>query len=403
MKRSHLFIALVVALSLVLGIFLRLRPTSASGFDENVYQIYLEHLQQAGGIAHYGEIVRYYEVGQEQTHDAIVHPLRMVYLVVSYGWMRLFHVQPLAALHAVSALAGVLHLLVAGVFAWRLGGRRFLAGVLMLTAFAPLQICLAQRALVDGIYAMEALLCLWLLWENLQSTNDWRWLAAYGVSLFLLVMTKEYAAFAVLAFFCILVINRWARFGKATPALFAVTVAGPALAVVVLAAYAGGPAAFIHLYTELIQKSRTLDYAIYLQDGPWCRYLLDFMLVTPVVMLLAIGRTFQISGRNKGDLFCLLFIVFTYLPMANVSRGMSLRFAGFWDVPLCWLAFSQLAVMARQAPHRWKVTTLVATTVLVCGVEFWQFERIFTDVVQPPVYDPITLHLLRAVKIVSFK
>src|SRR5205085_5920382 len=138
---------------------------------------------------------------------------------------------PLAALHAVAAIASVLHLLVAGIFAWRAGGRAALPGVLALMACAPLQICLAQRALVDGVYAFWAVVCFWLLWENLRAPGNWKWLAAYTLSLFVFVMTKEYSAFVVFAFCGIFVTNRWLGFGTVTPQLLAATVLGPALAV----------------------------------------------------------------------------------------------------------------------------------------------------------------------------
>ena len=354
------------------------------------------------GIGNYREIVQAYESNQMETPEAIVHPLRMTYIVVSYGWMQIFRCRPLAALHAIASIAAILHLLVAGIFAWRLGGKIALLGVLALMAFAPLQLCLAQRALVDGVYAFGAALCFWLLWENLRAPNRWGWLAAYAISLLLLVMTKEYSAFVVFAFCCLMIVNRWLDFGTVTPKLLAATVIGPALAVLVLMYFAGGAGAFFHFYISFVQKSRVLEYAIKTQDGPWSRYLLDFLIVSPAVLLLAIGRIFQLDAKNRPDLYCALFLLFSYVPMACVSYGMSLRFAAFWDLPMCWLAFSLLRTLAERFFIRRSAAALAVATVLVCGIELREYSRIFVEAVTPrPIYDPITRNLLEAGKIIK--
>ena len=343
-------IAYIACISLILaaGIFLRVHPTAAFhsiGSDEGTYARYLGALNMAG-IGNYKAVVKAYEDYQAELTYAIVHPLRMSYLLLSYGWMQLFHTNPFAALHAVAAAAAVLHLLLAGVVAWRFGGRALCPAVVALMAFAPLEVCLAQRALVDGFYSFFAMLSFWLLWENLRAPNRWGWLIAYTASLSVLVLTKEYSAFVVFAFCIIMALNRWLDIGSVTPKLLAGTVLGPALAVLVLMYFAGGAGAFFHFYLEFVQKSRTLDYAIKAQDGPWSRYLLDFLIVSPVVLLLAVGRIFQLERKNRADVYCTVFLLASYLPMACVTYGMSLRFAAFWDLPMCWLAYSQLSALA---------------------------------------------------------
>jgi hypothetical protein len=409
MTSKNLLFAATLAIILCAGIFLRVHRTSAFdttvprvvGYDEGVYTAYIGLLSRAGGIAHYKTVVSVYESEQEERPDAIVHPLRMTFIVASYFWMKVAGCTALTALHAVASLAGVLHLLVAGVFAWRLGGRRALLGVGALMAFAPLQLCLSQRALVDGVYAFGATLCFWLLWENLRAPGNWKWLAAYTISLCALVLTKEYSAFVVFAFGGVMLLNRWLRFGTVTPQLLVATVIGPAVAVLILVYYAGGIGAFIHFYLTFVEKSRTLDYAMKTQDGPWSRYLLDFLIVSPAVLLLAVGRVFQLKKENRPDLYCAVFLLFSYVPMASVTYGMSLRFAAFWDLPMCWLAFSQLEVIAGKISIRRQALALVIATALVCGIELREYNRIFQAVTPHPIYDPITRNLLEDARILK--
>lgn len=422
MSRNNLFMAIAAALLLAAGIFLRVHHTSAfdrwvaekrefapgqpltAGYDEAIYTAYVEQAVKTGLANYRDEVVKRYEVKQEAMHDAIVHPMRMTYILASCLWMEIFHSPALDSLHAVSSAAAILHLLLAGVFAWRLGGKTAALGVTALMAFAPLQVCLAQRALVDGVYAFFTTLSFWLFWENLRAPNRRGWLAGYLVSLVVLVLTKEYSAIVVFSFCMIMVFNRWLQLGTVTPKLFAATVIGPAVAVMILVYYAGGVGAFIHYYVIFVQKSRGLAYAYKTQDGPWSRYLLDFLIVTPAVLLLAVGRVFQLDTKNRPDLYCAVFLLFSYIPMACITYGMSLRFAAFWDLPMCWLAFSLLRTLAERLFANRRAVALVAATVLVCGIELREYSRIFVEADTPhPVYDPITRNLLEADKILKWQ
>jgi hypothetical protein len=78
-------------------------------------------------------------------------------------------------------------------FAGRLGGWRIGLCVMALMVCAPTQIHMAQHALIDGFFAFWATASLWLLWENLRRPNYAPLLALYGLSLTLLVLTKENA------------------------------------------------------------------------------------------------------------------------------------------------------------------------------------------------------------------
>ncbi|HWB58670.1 MAG TPA: hypothetical protein VG733_04225 [Chthoniobacteraceae bacterium] len=425
MNAKNITYALAAALVLAAGIFLRVCSTSAfdrlpvekgklvpalsfrMGKDETIYANYLGALHLFG-VRYYGPLVRAYKSNQEEdpsgkTVEVTVHPLRMTYLLLSLAWLETFHSGTLTALHAISSIAAVLHLLVAGIFAWRLGGKYASLGVLALMAFAPLQICLAQRALVDGFYGFEATLCFWLLWENLRAPNNWWWLAAYAASLVALVMTKEYSAFVVLAFCILMAANHWLKFGAVTLKLLVATVIGPALGVLVLMYFAGGFTGFFDFYILFLKKSHGLDYAIKMQDGPWTRYLLDFLIVSPAILLLAVGRIFQLERDNRPDLFCALFLIASYVPMACVTYGMSLRFAAYWDFPLCWLAWSLLRALSERLFTNRKTVALAVAVVLVCGIEMRDYRRIFVefDDGKHQIYDPVTENLLQADKILK--
>ena len=98
----------------------------------------------------------------------------------------------------------------------------------------------------------------------------------------------------------------------------------------------------MEIYRLLVIKAQTLTYAIKTGDGPWHRYLIDMLIVSPLVLLLAIGGVFTQLKKDRAYLYLALFVAFTYAFMCNVRYAMNLRYATIWDLPLCALALGQL-------------------------------------------------------------
>ena len=194
----------------------------------------------------------------------------------------------------VSSLFSILFLVLTAGFAGRLGGWRIGLCVMALMVCAPTQIHMGQHALIDGFFAFWATASLWLLWENLRRPNYGPWLALYGLSLTLLVLTKENAMFVYLGLLAALAANRWLQFGTITPSLLGISIIGPLAGVVILVFLCGGVVTFFDTYRLLVSKASVLPYAIATGDGPWYRYLVDLLLISPLVFLLAWGAVFKL-------------------------------------------------------------------------------------------------------------
>jgi 4-amino-4-deoxy-L-arabinose transferase-like glycosyltransferase len=270
-------------------------------------------------------------------------------------------------------------------------------GVTSLVAFAPTQIHMSQHAMIDGFFTFWALLCLWLLWENLRIPGNWRWLVAYAVALALLVLTKENSFFVWCALVAVIVANRWLQFGTVKRELLLATIGGPLLGVVTLVFLAGGFDVLIGTYQLLVNKASRMPYAILTGDGPWYRYLIDLMLVSPVIILLALGSVFRLDRTKKPELYLSIFIAASYLIMCNVKYGMNLRYANMWDMPLRFLAFSSLVILVTPL-QRWRNILLGVAVALICVVEMRQYIIFF---VQFPLYELVSEGLLRALHILK--
>jgi 4-amino-4-deoxy-L-arabinose transferase-like glycosyltransferase len=366
------------------------------GVDEGLYIGYVTDLSNHG-LSAYPAIVAHYIELQEKRIGSFLPPTRFLYIFTSYLWHRLFGGDVLTALHAVASCFSILTLCLSGVLAWRMGGRAAGLAVLALMAFAPMQLHMSQHVLVDGFFTFWALLCLWLLWENLRAPRDWRWLASYILALALLVLTKENSFFVWVGLVAIIVSHRWLRFGTVTREVVLATVIGPLLGVVVLVFLAGGLDTLIYVYRLSVTKNYQVTYAILTGDGPWYRYLVDLLLVSPLVLILALGRLFALNRTKTPELFLAIFVAASYLVMCNVKYGMNLRYANMWDMPLRYLAFSQLSLLTVSA-KRYQVFLAGALVGVIALLDLRQYIIL---AVNYPLYELVTHELLRALSILK--
>jgi hypothetical protein len=420
LARSRIEIACGV-LVLAVGIFVRLPPSAFSGdhaplraleflhpapkwtalgmlgSDEDLYRRNLIYLSTYG-LTSYPAIVEHYIERQTKETDALLPPARFLYIFSAYLWHQVFGTDALTSLNHVASFFSILTLLLSGFFAWRLGGRVVGLCVFALMACAPTQIHMSQHALIDGFFAFLALLCLWTLWENLRAPRDWRWTVAYIIALALLVVTKENSFFVWVALVAIIVSNRWLQFGTVTRELVIATIVGPLLGVVILILLAGGVENLFTSYRLLIAKASSYYYSAMTGDGPWYRYLIDLLLVSPLVTLLALASVVQMKRTMKPELFLFVFIAASYLVMCNVRYGMNLRYANMWDMPLRFLAISQIGALAQHARRH----ALLFTSTAVAIIAALELRQYYILAVNYPLYELVTYHLLRALQILKF-
>jgi hypothetical protein len=400
LSRRKILVVMTLSALLGLGAFLRIYPSSGYeriGFDEHGYAVFVKEIQVVG-FWNYDAVVKVYLERQRSRAEAIVPATRIGFLAPATLAANVFHLDPLRALKVTSCLASLLLLAATAVIGFRYGGATRMLLMTALMATAPLQVAFAQRAMIDGYFAFWAVLTAWFFWECLQAPQRRGWLAAYALSLFVLILTKESAAFVFTALMATATVilfrhRRW----PAAPLLW-ISVATPLLAVLFLASQVGGIGEWISFYRMFIAKSAALHYAIQWQDGAWYRYLIDFVLLSPCIVALAFGRIFQIDRTARVDVFWALLLGFSFVFMSSVPYGMSLRFAAYWDEPLRWLAASQLIpLMHRLFPRRaW--LGLALAVILVMAVDLSQYSRFF---VRGRIYDPISVHLLRASDLVK--
>lgn len=391
-------LGVIIATGILLRLFLPAGFTGV-GFDENLYRTYIGMLDKVG-LQNYPVLVEEFVNHQiDPGHHAILPPTRLVYIGGAYAWHHVSGVTPLAALHAVSCLFSILTLLISVLFCWRLTGRRaFTAAVAALMACAPTQIHLGQHALIDGVFGFWALLVIWLLWENLRTPRHTRWQIGYGVALALMVMTKENATFVFAAILGIFAANYWLRFGQVTRSLVLTTFGGVLAGLIVVVVAAGGVEQFTLIFALLKQKVPLLAYTMRTGGGPWHRYLVDLILVSPVVIMLAVTSLLQARRTTMtGHGYLATFVCLTYGVLTLFPDGMNLRYIVMLDMPLRFLAAGQLFTLTRRW-SRHQAVLLTCAVVALCAYDLRQHHVLFA---KGSLYELVTEGLIRAQNIVK--
>src|SRR5438874_1496704 len=203
-------------------------------------------------------------------------------------------------------------------------------------------------------------------------------LMSHGSAILLLIAT------AILAY----------RFGGVCQMLLVTFIAG-ALAVIILASLLGGLGEWI-TFCRMYAKGFAGRYAVQFQGGAWYRYLVDFTLLSPCIVALMFGRIFNIDKESRFDFFWALLLGFSFLAMSTPSYGMSLRYAAYWDLPLRWLAASQLLQLPGKFPRIKPLFALAGLVLILAAVDLFQYWRYF---VHAGIYDPVTFKLIYASKL----
>jgi hypothetical protein len=383
------------------------------GFDEALYRDYILMIDKVG-LIEYPAICEYYAEDQKKPDTmAKLPPTRFLYIFsgwvakrVCFGDARPVDLTKpggtdndpaLVSLHRVSLVFSILTVGLCGLAAWRMVGPAIGLAVLALVAASPLSIHMGKHALVDGFFAFWAMLCVWLLWENLQRPNNSRWLIAFGGALALMVMAKENSFFVYVALCGIVAMNRWTKFGVVTRPLVLVGILGPLFGVVLLVMLAGGFGIFIEIYQLLVTKAQNLDYAIATGDGPWFRYLIELVVIDPIVVVLALTGLFTLPRKSAAYGYLLAFLIISYAIMCNVRYAMNVRYATIWALPLAVFASAQIIHVAGFARRYSKTVAFL----VIAGISLFNLRQYKVFFVDHSIYEPVPTATLRAIKIIK--
>lgn len=375
------------------------------GADEGVYYRQGKALLELGARDGFAQLARDYlrDASQQIWPD----PLRVGTIAASA--LALAADDSYRSLSWVSLLAFVGFLAAAWGFLRTRFARDQALITLVLLAVSPLALALARRALMDSLAFTTSMLAVFAFFRLLENRGRYAWLV-FAAASWLAILVKE-TALLLLPFFAVVLLHAKLRrgLGEGWVKLLLALALPPLCALVV---YVGvyGVEATLGLFAA-VRKLPTLalEYHLGYMQGPWYRYLIDFLTLSPWTLLLGIAGLGYVAA-TRGDRRLLLlgalaaYLLWVYAPMTKTVRYMlpldvAIRcFAAAAIVALPRLAASPASATDTEprnaAVLRWIPWGLLA---LLCWGDVAAFGRFFST---GNVYDPVTYNLLRVERIV---
>ncbi len=391
--RSGVLLLLVVAVAVVFRL-LTFGPPELNGFDESVYTHYGEVLGR-GGIAGVRAVSERWALDETLRLGPL--PFRVAFIGTGALVCRLLGDYTPFGFALVSCLGGL-----ALILASLLLARRWLAhptAVIvagLLCTVSPLATGLSRRALQDSGFAALVILAFWSLDRFIERRQRLDALVL-GIVLFLGFLTKE----SMLFVYPLLLVLFLAREGhhrrEGLGVLLAALAVAPLAALGVMITMAGSFKVLYATYSTYSELQHTIPYAVAYQRGPWFRYVVDFLLISPAVVLLVgvsgMARDiFVKQGRVVlGAVLIAGLVVFACLPLMN------LRIVLFLDTPLRILAAGGIVALGCKLGKTPRQGMLISAglAAIVMLLDLVQFHTFF---IRAGVYDPVTVNLVKALE-----
>ncbi len=389
--RDSVWLLVVVAAVVVFRV-LTFGPPTLNGFDESVYTHYSEVLGEQG-VAGLRSVVA--DWACDETLRVGPLPFRVAFIGAGAACCRVLGEYSPFGLALVSFAGGIVLMLAGILLAQRwMSGRVDVVIAGLLCGVSPLACGMSRRALQDSGFAALVVLTFWSLDRFLERRRVGDVLLL-GVTIFLGFLTKESMLFVYPLLLAVFLMRGGYRERRRLGALAAAVVLAPAAALGVMIAVAGSLWLLLSTYFTYSELQRSIPYAQMWQSGPWFRYIVDFMLISPVVMLLAVvGATstgvFERRSRSLITAVLVLGIaMFSCLPLLN------LRIVLFLDTPLRLLAAGGIMAVGQKLGGTQRKGVWIAAGIagIVVLLDLVQFHTFF---IKAGIYDPVSFSLMQA-------
>ena len=330
-------------------------------------------------------------------HQLFPSPVRVGFISIAAGWCRLFGPSFLA-LSWLSLCAHLCLVVTTFVFARRHFDALWAFLLAALCGFSPILLALSRRALSDSMATLTMALAIWLFLDILVRNSRWLGKVAFAAAFGLAVLVKESSCLLVVPFIVSWLIARNARRSllsvRNVIVLFSASLAG-CLLIVMLAA--GGVSPLVQLVTIILSSPATNNYVTAFCSGPLYRYILDFVTMSPWVMISAIVFVGVLVTRWRGGQLPLVHIyflvMFAALLLCFAPFPRNFRYLAVLEIPVRLFALAMLFELGSWVTAQ-RTTILVGLTVaIICWMDYCTFERLF---VVEGIYDPVSFKLLCA-------
>ncbi|PIP19885.1 MAG: hypothetical protein COT38_05600 [Candidatus Omnitrophica bacterium CG08_land_8_20_14_0_20_41_16] len=365
--------------------------------DEGLYLKYATMVSE-NGIKGFRDLFKDYFA--DKSHRITQNPLRVGFVLIASLWLKLlgYSIYNLALL---SLCSYCIFLFLVFYFARKYLGSTLVLPFIILVAFSPINMAMARRALIEStinLFLFFSILLFFLLLKKKNWINILSFILVYSYA----ILIKEGSAILSLFFLVYLLLTRkknkeyFSFRGFLIIAIIPFSIAG-----IIYTYLAGGFTQFYRAMISVVTAPEVNAYAVFFCAGPWFRYLLDFMLLSPWILILGIGFIFfYLTKYKKRDelnyllIFSICMLSFYSLFIKNI------RYLMILDLPLRLFAFLMLYELVSLLFKEKVIFWLTLTVFILSVFDYLNFYYYF---VRYGIYDPVSFCFLQASHIIPYK
>ena len=395
-KRNITNYEIIIILLLLASVFMIIFPTIryvefADRADEGYYFRYAYTIANKGLVEFRNLFTGYI---QNKENWVYPNPLRVGSIFITSLWFRLFG-SSFLALAYLSFLSYLLFVIINYIFCSRVFDRETARNLSFLIIFSPLNMAMSRRALSDSLTTLFLGLSIWLFLEMIYKDKGILkrilFLAAFTSS----ILIKETCALLAIPFSLFLIIYKTRFKAKVKWSNLLYLLVYPAI--IILPVYllsSGSMLKIIEVARVVSSAVESNRYAVFYGAGPWFRYLIDFMLLSPWILVLAIGYVFYLAAKlekieiREGYFLTILLVTFFLFNFLTKN----IRYIMFLDLPLRLFAVLMLKKITERISPRVSSILTFGLVALISLSDYINFSNLFLE---NGIYDPITFWLLK--------
>lgn len=389
---THVVIILVLLILVSALIFPSLRYMKFADQADEGYYLRYANAVSAKGLGEFRNL--FTEYIENEKNWLFPNPLRISFIVISSIFCKIFG-NSFLALAYLSFLSYLVFIIINFYFCRKIfdGQKAILLSFLL--AFSPLNMALSRRALSDSMATFFLGLSIWLFLDILikdkRLSKKIFFLLAFSAS----VLTKETCIFLMVPFFIFIIIYKTMFKGKFQRSDFLYIFIYPIFLLLATYYFASGSLSKIIEVARLVSTAvKGNQYAVLFGSGPWHRYLIDYMLLSPWVVILSVGFIFYYFTSKEFDarivyflvLLIALFWVFNFFTK-------NIRYVMVLDMPIRLLSVLMLNKITEKIFPRHTFIIVISLVILISIYDYLNFHNLF---LRDGIYDPVTFLLLKS-------
>lgn len=394
MQKTYILLLLLIVSILI---FPSIRYVKfAERADEGYYLKYADTLTNKG-LLELGNLFKDY-IGHKENW-LFPNPLRIGLFFISSIWCKIFG-SSFMTLAYLSFFSYLLLIILNYIFSSKFFGRETAIFLSFLVAFSPINMAMSRRALSDSITTLFLAMSIWLFLDMIHHDKSTVKKIVFLIIFSSSILVKETSVLLVIPFFIFIFIYQIKFKGKIKWQDFLYLLVYPG--VIVLAVYlifSKNIFIIIEVVKAVSTAVKTNEYAILFGSGPWYRYIIDYMLLSPWTLLLSVGYVFYmilyLDKIEINEIYFLIVILASFLLFNFFTKNV--RYVMILDMPM--RLFSVL-MLKKIITVRFPKYTFILIAILIITISVFDYINFHTLFLKDGIYDPVSFLLLKSKRLI---